>query len=68
MERTKNKNGILWCIAFVILFLLSQDYLFIRWKGTPSILGLPSWIGWFVVVHLLFIVVFYLFAKRYWKE
>ena len=38
------------------------------WAGDVGVLGFPKWIAWFAFVHLLFIVAFYLFAKKYWKE
>ena len=64
----KTKGSILWIILFVLIFLLSQDYLFTSWEAKPSFLGFPSWLGWFVFVHLLFIGAFYFFSKKYWKE
>ena len=64
----KNKKGLFWLITFMIVFLLSQDYLFVQWSEKPGILGFPIWLGWFAFVHLLFIVVFYWFAKKYWKN
>ncbi|MEL6719496.1 MAG: hypothetical protein AAFP82_12335 [Bacteroidota bacterium] len=63
----RKKSGLLWGLVFVLLFLLSQDYLFMDWNNVPKWLGLPSWIAWFAFVHLLFIGVFYFFSKRYWK-
>ena len=64
----KSKHSILWSIIFLLIFLLSQDYLFIKWDNTPMIWGLPNWITWFAFVHLLFIAVFYWFAKKHWNE
>ncbi len=64
----KHKQPILWITLFVSIFLLSQDYLFMSWAGDVGVLGFPKWIAWFAFVHLLFIVAFYLFAKKYWKE
>ena len=64
----KNKSGFLWTILFIIIFLLSQDYLFVSWEGKPAVLGFPKWIGWFAFVHLLFIGAFYFFARKYWNE
>ena len=64
MEKQKE---LLWGIAFIIIFGLSQDYLFINWEGKPSFFGFPNWIGWFAFVHLLFISIFYWFAKKHWK-
>lgn len=63
----KNKKGIYWSIAFIIILLLTQDYLFIEWEGRLAVFGFPVWIFWFAFVHLLFILVFYFFAKKYWK-
>lgn len=63
----KKKDGILWSILFICIFLLSQDYLFINWEGMPTVLGFPAWLSWFAFVHLLFITVFYFFAKKHWK-
>ena len=63
----KKKDGLLWTLLFICIFLLSQDYLFMNWKGTPAVLGFPVWLSWFVFVHLLFITAFYFFAKKYWK-
>jgi len=62
------KNKGLWLSLFVLIFLLSQDYLFISWEGKPALLGFPIWIVWFAFVHLLFIVGFYFFSKKYWSE
>ena len=64
----KIQSRFLWAGLFIITFLLSQDYLFVSWEGKPAILGFPSWLGWFALVHLLFIGAFYFFAKNYWKE
>jgi len=63
----KNKNGILWTLAFLLVFFLSQDYLFLTWEKGTTFLGFPNWLGWFAMVHVLFIIVFYFFSKKYWK-
>ena len=41
----KNKNGFLWAIAFLILLILTQDYLFITWEDGTSFLGFPNWLS-----------------------
>ena len=64
----KRRNRFLWITFFVLIFLLSQDYLWVSWEGKPAVWGFPVWIGWFAFVHLLFIAAFYFFAKKYWKE
>ena len=63
----KNKNGFLWAVAFIFLLFLTQDYLFTTWESGTSILGFPNWLGWFMLIHFLFIIVFYFFSKKYWK-
>jgi len=64
----KRKNPFLWIALFILIFLLSQDYLFMSWEGHVGTLGFPKWIAWFVFVHILFVGAFYFFAKNYWKE
>jgi len=62
----QNKKGLLWALAFLFTFFLTQDYLFTSWELETSFLGFPKWLGWFVAVHLLLIVVLYFFSKKYW--
>ena len=63
----KNKNGFLWAGAFLFLLFLTQDYLFTTWGNGTSFLGFPIWLGWFMLIHFLLIVVFYFFSKKYWN-
>lgn len=65
-QMTKRKAGY-WALAFVVLFLLSQDYLFVQWPKGTSWLGFPKWLTWFMLLHAGFIIVFYFFSKKYWK-
>ena len=58
----------LWVLIFTVIFLLTQDYLFANWSEQLSLFGFPSWLWWFIGVHLLFVGVFYVFAKNYWKR
>ncbi|HHM20678.1 MAG TPA: hypothetical protein ENJ20_01530 [Bacteroidetes bacterium] len=57
-----------WIGAFGGIFLLTQDFLFVKWDARPMLMGLPNWLFWFVAVHVIFIVAFYFFTKSYWKE
>jgi len=59
------KKLVLWILAFVCVFSLSQDYLFVEWRNTPDFLGFPLWMYWFILIHIVFIAVLYLFNKRY---
>lgn len=63
----KNRKGLLWSTAFAIIFLLSQDYLYTSWSVSTSFLGFPNWLGWFMLIHILFILVFAYFAAKFWK-
>lgn len=56
-----------WGLLFVLILLLTQDYLFVKWEAAPAFLGLPNWLLWFVGVHVVFIFIFYFFTKKYWK-
>lgn len=56
-----------WTLIFMVLFLLSQDYLFTSWPKETGWGGFPIWLAWFVFVHALFIAVYYFFANRFWK-
>lgn len=64
----QKKATIFWMILFVFIIGLSQDYLFVDWGSDLSLLGFPSWLGWFVFVHFLFLSALYFFSKKYWKE
>lgn len=64
----KKYSALFWALAFCFVFILSQDYLFTSWGIRTGILGFPNWLGWFIIVHLLFIALFYWFTKKYWKE
>ncbi len=61
----KKKQTLLWSLVLLLIFLLSQDYFFISWSGRPNILGLPDWIFWFALVHILFIGSLYWFTKKH---
>lgn len=64
----KTKSAAFWYTGFLLIFFLSQDYLFLKWEEMPNFLGFPNWIIYFISIHLLFIGVFFLFAKKFWKE
>lgn len=68
MNKNNLRKGTLWAIAFLVIFLLSQDYFFIKWEPNVGALGLPNWMFWFVGVHIVFIITFYFFSKKYWKD
>ncbi len=64
----QTKATIFWMILFALVIGLSQDYLFVEWASDLVYLGFPSWLGWFVLVHILFLIVLYFFSKKYWRE
>ncbi|MCR9286760.1 MAG: hypothetical protein NXI23_05135 [Bacteroidetes bacterium] len=68
MEKTKHSNGWLWVFGFMLIFLLTQDYLWNQSKPEIGFLGMPEWLFWFVDVHIVFLLIFIFFSKKYWKE
>lgn len=62
------KKGLFWLLLFSIIFLLSQDYIFAEWEGKPAVFGFPLWVIWFVIIQVIYILIFYWFSKKYWKE
>ena len=60
-------KGLRWIITFGVIFFLTQDYFFFDWEGKPAFLGLPDWLGWFIGLHLLLVLEFLRFQKKYWK-
>ena len=62
------KRAWFWLLLFFLVFLLTQDYLFTKWSDQLYALGFPDWLWWFIGVHLIFVICFYLFTRLYWKE
>ena len=53
------KKYSIWILAFSLIFLATQDYLFIsNWPDTLW-MGLPVWLFYFIGIHILFIVAIY---------
>jgi len=52
----------------MLIFLLTQDYLWNQSKPEIGFLGMPEWLFWFVDVHIVFLLIFIFFSKKYWKE
>jgi len=57
----------IWSLLFILVILLSQDYVFFDWDET-QISGFSKWMGWFIFVQLLFLFLLYWFSNKYWKE
>ena len=53
---------ITWWIIFALLFIATQDYLFIGSWPERLILGLPVWLFYFILVHLAFILAIYRYS------
>jgi len=62
------KSKSLWVGLFLLLFLLTQDYLFISWPQKTTLAGFPIWLIWFVAIHAIFVLIFFFFAKHFWKK
>ncbi len=57
-----------WLISFAIIFLFTQSCFFPQVQPIPSLFGLPNWLYLSMAIHVLFILTFYFFTKKYWKE
>lgn len=63
-----SRKAYFWIAIFGVIFLLTQDNLFIKYPADTFLFGLPNWLFWLMTVHVVFVVVFYFFSKKYWKE
>ena len=65
---THRRNATLWTAFFVVLTLLSLDY---WWWGAAtrlSLLGLPTWIYYFVALQFVLAAGVFAFSRNYWVE
>lgn len=62
------KRSILWALAFIFLFVLSQD--FWGWNATIvlSLWSMPSWIYYFLAIDIMLVIVIWAFTKYFWKD
>jgi len=57
------KKHYIWILTFTLIFLATQDYLFIsNWPDTLW-MGLPSWLFYFIGIHIIFIIAIYRLIK-----
>ncbi len=64
----KNTNNLLWTAIFLFIIGLTQSNLFIDYETAPSWFGLPQWIWWFILFHILFIIALSFFVKTSDKQ
>jgi len=61
-----NKKNAFWYLILILLFSASLD--FWAWeRPVPMVLGLPFWMYYLVILTLFTSLIFYLFAKYYWR-
>ena len=65
---TKRRNITLWTVFFVVLSLLSLNYW--SWGAATrlSLLGLPTWIYYFVALQFVLAAGVFFFSRHYWVE
>lgn len=65
---TKRRNITLWTVFFVVLSLLSLDYW--SWGAATrlSLLGLPTWIYYFVTLQFVLAAGVFAFSRHYWVD
>lgn len=64
----RQRKGLLWTAIFVVLFVSSQDYLFMEWPEATGLLGFPIWLFWYFFVQILLVAAIWLFAKKFWQD
>jgi len=65
---TNRRNTTLWTAFFIVLTLLSLDY---WWWGAAtrlSLLGLPTWIYYFVALQFALAAGVFVFSRHYWVD
>ncbi len=65
---TTHRSATLWTAFFVVLALLSLDY---WWWGAAtrlSLLGLPTWIYYFVALQFVLAAGVFVFSRHHWVE
>ncbi|MEQ9426949.1 MAG: hypothetical protein RJQ09_21175 [Cyclobacteriaceae bacterium] len=60
-------KGTIYVLMFLLIFVFTQDYLFLSWSDSPSVLGFPDWLPYFIGLHIALAIIFHVFQKRYWK-
>jgi len=68
MAKNILQKGWIWSGGFILIFLLTQDYLFTKWESGIGLLGLSNWMFWFMGIHILFLIFLLYFSKKYWNK
>lgn len=53
-----------WIFAFVFVLILGHGHLIIELGRIPGLLGLPSWLFYYIMVHLIFVAVLQQYSKK----
>lgn len=57
------KKPVIWILTFSLIFLATQDYLFIFNWSDKLWMGLPVWLFYFIGIHIIFIIAIYRLSK-----
>lgn len=57
------RKTVIWTLLFLGILLLTQGNNFLPFDKTPGWLGLPTWLWYFISVHLLFVIALYFFGR-----
>jgi hypothetical protein len=49
---------------FLCILLLTQSNLWINYDSSPALFGLPAWLCYFIIFHILFVIALFFFVKR----
>lgn len=66
MKRTR--DFLQWVLAFAAVFIMSLD--FWSWQATnrPNVFGLPSWIYYYIILQIIFVILLMLFTVTFWRQ
>jgi len=60
-------SKIIWTFVFLFVLGLTQLNKYMEF-GEADLLGIPFWVWYFILVHIIFIVALYFFSKSFFKE
>lgn len=64
----RKQDLLMYILAFAGVFVLSLD--FWSWHDTnrPNVFGLPSWIYYYILIQIIFVILLMLFTVTYWNQ
>lgn len=57
-----------WVIIFAIVLVLGHGHIVLDMDEVPSVLGLPAWLFYYIVVHLIFVALLHRYSNHIDEE